>query len=92
MLLATAILIGLLASYLIYVGIILWQVIDRLNTILAGVVAVREQSEPIGPVANAINADLEAGHKVLDAAVARVAEKAAERAAEAEPVRRWGFR
>jgi hypothetical protein len=67
----TLILVGaavvVIAFYLIYIALILNHVVRRLNTILGGVVASGEQSAPIGEVAGAINADLEAAARALHA-------------------------
>jgi Na+(H+)/acetate symporter ActP len=69
-LVGVALLVVVLAGYLIRVALILQHVVGRLNSILASVVAVTEESAPIGQVANAINADLEAGHRSLERALA----------------------
>lgn len=69
-LIGVAILVAVLAAYLIRIALILSHVVSRLNTVLGGVVALRDESEPIGQVANAINADLDAGRRALEAALA----------------------
>jgi hypothetical protein len=57
--------VAVIATYLIYIAVILYQVVARLNTIVAGVGEVGQQAGPIGPVAGAINADLEAAARAL---------------------------
>ena len=61
--------VAVIATYLIYIALILSQVVARLNTILGGVGAVGQQSAPIGQVAGAINADLEVAARALHAAL-----------------------
>lgn len=61
--------VAVIATYLIYIALILSQVVARLNTILSGVAAVGQQSAPIGQVAGAINADLEAAARALHASL-----------------------
>jgi hypothetical protein len=68
-LIGTAILVALIAVYLIYVAFILKHVVGKLETILNAVGEVSKQSVPIGPVAGAINADLEAAARALQAAL-----------------------
>lgn len=58
-----------LAGYLIKVALILSHVVSRLETVLYGVGAVSQQAEPIGAVASAINADLEAAARALHTAM-----------------------
>jgi hypothetical protein len=69
-LVGVAILVAVLAGYLIRVALILRHVVMRLNSILASVVAVTDESAPIGEVANAINADLQAGRSALERVLA----------------------
>jgi hypothetical protein len=57
--------VAVIATYLIYIALILYQVVGRLNKIVAGVGEVGQQAVPIGPVAGAINADLEAAARAL---------------------------
>ena len=57
--------VAVIAFYLIYIALILYQVVARLNKILTGVGASGQQAVPIGPVAGAINADLEAAARAL---------------------------
>ncbi len=76
-LIGVGILVVVLAGYLIRVAFILWQVVRQLEVIIDGVVAVGEEAAPIGQVANAINADLDAGRRTLEAAVARLGEEQA---------------
>ncbi len=71
-LIGVAILVAILASYLIRVALILLHVVRKLEVVLDGVVATSEEAAPIGPVATAINADLEAGRRALEAASARI--------------------
>lgn len=69
----TLILVGaavvVIAFYLIYIALILNHVVGRLNSILGGVAASGQQSAPIGDVAGAINADLEAAAGALHASL-----------------------
>ncbi len=76
-LIGVGILVVVLAGYLIRVAFILWQVVRQLEVIIDGVVAVSEEAAPIGQVANAINADLDAGRRALEGAVARLGEEQA---------------
>ncbi len=57
--------VAVIAFYLIYIALILNHVVGRLNRILDGVGEVSRQAVPIGPVAGAINADLEAAAQAL---------------------------
>ncbi len=61
--------VAVIAFYLIYIALILNHVVARLNRILAAVGASGEQAAPIGPVAGAINADLEAAARALHASL-----------------------
>jgi hypothetical protein len=61
--------VAVIAFYLIYIALILSHVVGRLNRILDGVGEVSRQSVPIGPVAGAINADLEAAARALHASL-----------------------
>lgn len=69
-LIGVALLVAVLAAYLIRIALILQHIVGRLNTILGAVAAVSDESAPIGQVANAINADLDAGRKALETALA----------------------
>jgi hypothetical protein len=68
-LIGVALAVAAIAGYLIYIALILRHVVIRLNTVLAGVVGVIEESAPIGPVATAINSDLDAARKSLERAL-----------------------
>lgn len=68
-LIGVALLVVVLAGYLIRVAFILRHVVGRLNTILGAVGAVIDESAPIGEVAGLINADLEASREALEAAL-----------------------
>ncbi|HWF49417.1 MAG TPA: hypothetical protein VG294_02140 [Solirubrobacteraceae bacterium] len=57
--------VAVIATYLIYIALILYQVVARLNKIVADVGETGQQAAPIGPVAGAINADLEAAARAL---------------------------
>ena len=63
------------AAYLIWVIKILWQVIDRLLTILRAVEGVTETTRPVGPIIDDINRDLERSAKALEACVGRLVER-----------------
>lgn len=70
-LIGVALLVGVLAGYLIRITLILRRVVLTLNTVLDAVVGVTHESGPIGEVTDAINKDLEAGHRALQEAVAQ---------------------
>ena len=57
-LIGTAILVVALATYLIIIIGILKHVNFTLGTIIAGLRAIANQTEPLGPVMNEINGDL----------------------------------
>ncbi len=81
---AVALALAVIASYLIKIALILWNVIDRLRVILGAVVQVAENSRPMEPLMNDINRDLDAARQVFEAAVKRVEERHAP-ATSAEP-------
>lgn len=70
-LIGVALLVIVLAGYLITVAAILRHVVSRLNTILDAVGGVIEESAPIGEVATAINADLDASRRAIEAVLER---------------------
>ncbi len=72
---AVALALAVIASYLIKIILILWNVIDRLRVILGAVVQVAENSRPMEPIMNDINRDLDAARQVFEAAVKRVEER-----------------
>ena len=76
--------LAVIASYLIKIALILWNVIDRLRVILGAVVAVAENSRPMESVMNDVNADLDAARQTFEAAVKRLEERYAP-AREPEP-------
>ena len=76
-LIAAGIAITAAAAYLIWVIKILWVVIDRLTVILGAVQAVIDKSQPIGPIVDEINRDLDRGAKALQASVRRLEERKA---------------
>ena len=84
-LIAVGLALAVTAGYLIHVARILWVVIDRLVTILGVVEAVSEKSQPIGPVLDDINRDLDSSAKALEACVQRLEDR--RRAAEEPPPR-----
>lgn len=65
-LIGVGLLVVVLAGYLITVALILNSVVGRLNTILGAVGAVIKETAPIGEVAGAINADLEASRRAIE--------------------------
>ena len=69
----TLILVGaavvVIAFYLIYIALVLMHVVGRLNRILRAVAESGQQAAPIGQVAGAINADLEAAARALHASL-----------------------
>ena len=83
-LIAVALALAVIASYLIKIILILWNVIDRLRVILGAVVAVAENSRPMDPVMNEINSDLDAARQAFEGAVRRLEERYAPQR-EAEP-------
>jgi hypothetical protein len=72
---AVALALAVIASYLIKIALILWNVIDRLRVILGAVVAVAENSRPMEPVMNDINRDLDAARQAFEGAVKRLEER-----------------
>ncbi len=70
-LIGVALLVAVLAGYLIHVILILRHVVLTLDVVLRAVVAVSDEAAPIGEVTNAINTDLEAGRRALEDAVAQ---------------------
>ena len=74
-LIAVALALAVIASYLIKIALILWNVIDRLRVILGAVVAVAENSRPMEPIMNDINADLDGARKAFEGAVKRLEER-----------------
>ena len=71
-LIGVAVLVAVLAGYLIWIALILWHVVRQLNVILAAVAATSEESAPIGAVTTAINADLGAARRALEEAAANL--------------------
>lgn len=67
--------LAVIASYLIKIALILWNVIDRLRVILGAVVEVAENSRPMEPVMNDINRDLDAARQAFEGAVKRLEER-----------------
>lgn len=100
LLLAVAIAVVAIAGYLIAIALILKHVVNRLVTILGAVEAVTETAQPAGAVIDEINRDLDAGRKVIENGVERLAESrepvgataapAASRHAAAEPAHHHG--
>jgi hypothetical protein len=76
--------LAVIASYLIKIALILWNVIDRLRVILGAVVAVAENSRPMEPVMRDINNDLDAARQAFEAAVGRLEKRHAPEMAPAE--------
>ena len=72
---AVALALAVIASYLINIALILWNVIDRLRVILGAVVAVAENSRPMDSHMSDINADLDAARQVFEGALKRVQER-----------------
>jgi len=64
-----AILVAVLAIYLIVIAATLRRVSHTLGLVTFGVRAIEKQTEPIGPVAQDINADLEAVAGALESVV-----------------------
>jgi len=69
--------LAVIASYLIKIALILWNVIDRLRVILGAVVDVAENSRPMEPIMRDINADLDAARQTFEAAVKRLEQRRA---------------
>jgi len=77
-----------IAGHLIAIILILRHVVNRLNTILGAVQATTKTALPAEALIGDINADLDAGRKLMEACVVRLEEKAAPPAgAGAEPAR-----
>jgi hypothetical protein len=74
LLLAVAIAVVAIAGYLIAITLILKHVVNRLVTILGAVEAVTETAQPVGAVIDEINRDLDAGRKLIENGVERLAE------------------
>lgn len=72
---AVALALAVIASYLIKIALILWNVIDRLRVILGAVVAVAENSRPMEPLMNDINSDLDAARQAFESSVKRLEER-----------------
>lgn len=70
-----ALALAVVASYLIKIALILWNVIDRLRVILGAVVAVADGSRPMGQVMESITSDLEAAREALEGATKRLEER-----------------
>jgi hypothetical protein len=79
-LVVTGVLVAALASYLIWVVIILRRLTDTFGKVLFGVRAIAHRVEPVAPVVAEMNADLTAVADALDALVADLAPQAAARA------------
>jgi hypothetical protein len=79
-LVVTGVLVAALASYLIWVVIILRRLTDTFGKVLFGVRAIAYRVEPVAPVVAEMNADLTAVADALDALVADLAPQAAARA------------
>ena len=76
--------LAVIASYLIKIALILWNVIDRLRVILGAVVAVAENSRPMDGLMRDINSDLDAARETFETAVNRLSQRHAP-AGEPEP-------
>lgn len=68
-LIATALTVVVLAVYLIRVALILKHVNFTLGTVIAGVRAIANQTEPLGQVVNDINQELDGLRAALEALV-----------------------
>lgn len=69
LLIAVFLTIVAIAAFLIAVTLILRHVVNRLVTILGAVEAVTQTSQPLGPVIDDINRDLDAGRRLMEDAV-----------------------
>ena len=74
-LILAAVAITAAAAYLTNIILILWQVSDRLVTVLWALEGVSERAEPAGSVIDDINRDLESSAKALEDCVRRLAER-----------------
>ena len=72
LLLAVTIAVAAIAGYLIAIVLILKHVVNRLDTILGGVVAVTQTAEPVDGLVRDINAELDTGRSTLEGLVARL--------------------
>ncbi len=71
-LIGVALLVGVLAGYLIHITLILRHVVLTLDVVLDAVMAVTDESTPIGEVTDAINSDLDAGRRALEEALGQL--------------------
>lgn len=74
-LIGVALLVAILAAYLIRIALILHHVVGRLDVILGALAAVNEEAAPIGSVADAINADLGEARRAVEEAADRSPEE-----------------
>ena len=70
-LIGVAIIVGALAVYLTIIALTLRKVSFHLGTVLIGVRAIANQTEPVGEVVGAIAADIDAIQKALEGLVAK---------------------
>lgn len=75
LLLAVFIAVAAIAGYLIAVTLILKHVVNRLVTILEAVDAVTKTAQPVGPVVDDINRELDAARRTMEACVGRLEER-----------------
>ena len=66
-LVAAGLIVVALAIYLITVAALLWRTVSNLKAIKRAVGAIATSTEPIGPIVEAINADLSAAAGALAA-------------------------
>ena len=85
LLIAIFIAVAAIAGYLIWIAMILKHVVNRLVTILGAVDATTDAAQPVGAVIDDINRDLDAGRRLLEDCVARLAEDREPVGATAEP-------
>ena len=66
--------VAAIAGYLIAIILILKHVVNRLVTILGAVQATTDTAQPVGPIIDDINKDLDAGRKLMENCVQRLEE------------------
>ncbi len=70
---AIALVVGVVAAFLVRVAMVLGRVVKSLGSITSGVGNIAERTEPIGPVVRDVNKNLTAVADALDATLAKAA-------------------
>ena len=79
-LIVTAVLVGALAGYLLWVVLLLRRLTDTLGKVVFGVRAIAHRVEPVEPLVGEINSDLTAVAEALETLAADLRPGRAERA------------